>query len=89
MYVRAKTDASVDLSAGSVQGASSLTFAPQQGVPTIHLASSFAGKATAPVWTFEWDKAAEALRRAQGRPAASDKKEGRSIWQSVRDFFSF
>ena len=89
VYVRAKTDASVDLSAGSVQGASSLTFAPQQGVPTIHLASSFAGKATAPVWTFEWDKAAEALRRAQGRPAASDKKEGRSIWQSVRDFFSF
>lgn len=89
VYVRAKADAALELSSGTIDGTSSITFSPQQGVPTIHLTANFNGKATAPAWSFDWQKSSEALRRAQGKPVVPEKKEQKSIWQSVKDFFSF
>jgi len=47
------------------------------------------GKSAAPAWNFDWQKSSEALRRAQGKPIVPSKKEEKSIWQSVKEFFSF
>lgn len=89
VYVRGKADAAVDLTSGELQGTASLIFAPQQGVPSIHLAAALSGTGKAPAWSFEWEKSAQALARAQGKPILEDKDEGKSIWQSVKDFFRF
>lgn len=89
VYVRTKAKAAVDLATGMLEGTASINFAPQQGVPSIHLAAAFNGKSTAPVWTFEWQKSAQALQRAQGKSILSDKEKEKSIWQSVKEFFHF
>ena len=81
VYIRARADA--------LDGNSSINFAPQQGVPSIHLTAVFNGKSAAPAWSFDWQKSSEALRRAQGKPIVPSKKEEKSIWQSVKEFFSF
>ena len=89
VYMRTKSDAAMDLRAGTVSGTSSITFAPQQGVPSIHLSAQISGRSVAPTWSFEWQRSAEALRRAQGKPVLPDKKNEKSIWQSVKEFFNF
>lgn len=89
VYIRARADAQLDLATGTLDGNSSINFAPQQGVPTIHLTAVFNGKSAAPAWSFDWQKSSEALRRAQGKPIVPSKKEEKSIWQSVKEFFSF
>lgn len=89
VYIRARADAQLDLSTGTLDGNSSINFAPQQGVPSIHLTAVFNGKSAAPAWSFDWQKSSEALRRAQGKPIVPSKKEEKSIWQSVKEFFSF
>lgn len=89
VYIRARADAQLDLATGTLDGNSSINFAPQQGVPSIHLTAVFNGKSAAPAWSFDWQKSSEALRRAQGKPIVPSKKEEKSIWQSVKEFFSF
>ena len=89
VYIRARADAQLDLATGTLDGNSSINFAPQQGVPSIHLTAVFNGKSAAPTWSFDWQKSSEALRRAQGKPIVPSKKEEKSIWQSVKEFFSF
>lgn len=89
VYIRARADAQLDLATGTLDGNSSINFAPQQGVPSIHLTAVFNGKSAAPTWSFDWQKSSEALRRAQGKPIIPSKKEEKSIWQSVKEFFSF
>ena len=89
VYIRARADAQLDLATGTLDGNSSINFAPQQGVPSIHLTAVFNGKSAAPTWSFDWQKSSEALRRAQGKPIVPSKKEEKSIWQSVEEFFSF
>lgn len=89
VYIRARADARLDLATGTLDGNSSINFAPQQGVPSIHLTAVFNGKSAAPAWSFDWQKSSEALRRAQGKPIVPSKKEEKSIWQSVKEFFSF
>ena len=89
VYIRARADAQLDLATGTLDGNSSINFAPQQGVPSIHLTAVFKGKSAAPAWSFDWQKSSEALRRAQGKPIVPSKKEEKSIWQSVKEFFSF
>ena len=89
VFLRAHANATLELTAGTLEGACSLTFAPQQGIPSIHLSAELAGNGKTPSWTFDWQKSAEALRRAQGKPVLPTKKEEKSIWQSVKDFFSF
>ena len=89
VYIRARADAQLDLATGTLDGNSSINFAPQQGVPSIHLTAVFNGKSAAPAWSFDWQKSSEALRRAQGKPIFPSKKEEKSIWQSVKEFFSF
>ncbi len=89
VYIRARADAQLDLATGTLDGNSSINFAPQQGVPSIHLTAIFNGKSAAPAWSFDWQKSSEALRRAQGKPIVPSKKEEKSIWQSVKEFFSF
>lgn len=89
VYIRARADVQLDLATGTLDGNSSINFAPQQGVPSIHLTAVFNGKSAAPAWSFDWQKSSEALRRAQGKPIVPSKKEEKSIWQSVKEFFSF
>lgn len=89
VYIRDRADVSLDLTSGLIEGSSSITFAPQQGIPSIHLTAAIGGKSAAPTWAFDWQKSSEALRRAQGKPALPEKKPEKSIWQSVKDFFSF
>lgn len=89
VYIRARADAQLDLATGTLDGNSSINFAPQQSVPSIHLTAVFNGKSAAPAWSFDWQKSSEALRRAQGKPIVPSKKEEKSIWQSVKEFFSF
>lgn len=89
VYIRARADAQLDLATGTLDGNSSINFAPQQGIPSIHLTAVFNGKSAAPAWSFDWQKSSEALRRAQGKPIVPSKKEEKSIWQSVKEFFSF
>ena len=89
VYIRARADAQLDLATGTLDGNSSINFAPQQGVPSIRLTAVFNGKSAAPAWSFDWQKSSEALRRAQGKPIVPSKKEEKSIWQSVKEFFSF
>lgn len=89
VYIRARANAQLDLAASTLEGNCSLNFAPQQGIPSIHLTAAFNGKSAAPVWNFDWQKSSEALRRAQGKPIVPSKKEEKSIWQSVKEFFSF
>ena len=89
VYIRARANAQLDLAASTLEGNCSLNFAPQQGIPSIHLTAAFNGKSAAPAWNFDWQKSSEALRRAQGKPIVPSKKEEKSIWQSVKEFFSF
>lgn len=100
VYVRTTGDVRADLEKGEVAGSLTSTFAPLHGEPSIYLASQVAGSGLAPTWTFDFDRAAKALQRAQGgslfktpraagKDAAPEKSEPRSIWQSVRDFFKF
>ncbi len=100
VYVRTTGDVRADLEKGEVAGSLTSTFAPLHGEPSIYLASQVAGSGMAPTWTFDFDRAAKALQRAQGgslfktpraagKDAVSEKSEPRSIWQSVRDFFKF
>lgn len=87
--LRAKGEASLDLAAGTLTGDAALTFSPQQGVPSIHLNAQLSGKSAAPSWAFDWQTASNALRRAQGNTVEPAKPKEKSIWQSVKDFFSF
>ncbi len=89
VYVRTKSEIAIDLSNGTLSGTSSINFAPQQGIPSIHLASTISGNGTSPVWSFDWQKSIAALQRAQGKSVLTEKKEEKSIWQSVKDFFNF
>ncbi len=101
VYLKSAGEAHVDLGTGAIEGKLRSTFAPMHGEPSIHLLATLSGPGLAPVWTFDWQQASQALSRAQGRPLLKSparkgasqgetKEEApRSIWQSVRDFFKF
>lgn len=98
LSLRAVAQAKVNLQTGEIKADVQNTFAPMHGIPSVHIAAEISGAASAPQWHFGWTQANTALRRAQGKSAvevakpaetAKPRKEEKSLWQSVKDFFSF
>lgn len=97
--LRTQAQAQVNLATGEIAAKVTNTYPPMHGIPSVHITADVTGAAGAPQWNFGWDQANSALRRAQGKSAvevakpapSTDKKkeDDRSLWQSVRDFFSF
>ena len=93
--LRANARADVNLADATLAGTSSITYSPMHGIPSIHIEAALSGPVAAVEWGFDWAQAQAALQRAQSLSAPSGKKNrnseksGRSIWQSVKDFFRF
>lgn len=93
--LRANARADVSLADATLAGTSSITYSPMHGIPSIHIEAALSGPVAAVEWGFDWAQAQAALQRAQALTAPSGKKNrnteksGRSIWQSVKDFFRF
>lgn len=88
--VRSTGNFTISLTDGSISGDTRTTFAPSRGKPSVIVAASLSGQASAPVWNFGWEDAQLSYKRAQGIPVAPPaENKKRSIWQSVKDFFSF
>ena len=98
LSLRTVARANVNLQTGEIKADVQNTFPPMHGMPSVHIAADISGLASAPQWQFGWTQANTALRRAQGKPpvevakpaeTAKPKEEAKSLWQSVKDFFSF
>ena len=96
--LKSRAQAVVDLKTGELKGNVQNTFSPMHGMPSVHITADVRGLAGAPQWEFGWTQANTALRRAQGKPPVDvakpaetpkPKEESKSLWQSVKDFFSF
>ena len=96
--LKSSAQAIVNLQTGELKANVKNTFSPMHGIPSVHVTADISGLASAPHWQFGWTQANTALRRAQGKPPVEvakpaetpkPKEETKSLWQSVKDFFSF